>query len=166
MTRLAQMKDDRSYSAMIPASLWYRAVVLAGACALFINAGSDGHGLTNYVIGVIAGLLALRTVAIRVTVSSAGIRIVNPFRSYRINWESVEDVRYEERGLAWIGRGIGVKRHRVILKPKNGIEISIAASQSMNRNFFGHSVFGASRTRRCLERIRAAWESTSPVHKN
>ena len=123
------VSDEGSHITLIPPSLLYRAAVFAGACALFLAAGITGHGITSYVFGAIAGLLALRTIVIHMVVSPDGIRIVNPFRFYRLSWESLEDVTYEQRPFAWIGRGIGAKRHRVILKAKEGTEISIAASR-------------------------------------
>jgi hypothetical protein len=155
------MKNEGSHVIRIPLSLLYRAATLAFACALATNGGLQGAGTTSYVFAAIAGLLALRTLAIRVVVSPDELRIVNPFRSYRIKWKDVENVRYEDRGLAWIGRGIGARRHRVILGRKTGIEISIAASQSMHRDLFGHSFFDKERTQQCLENIREAWASAS-----
>jgi hypothetical protein len=151
------MKKKGSHVIWIPPSLLYRAAFLAIASALFTTGGPKGDEITTYVFAAVAGLLALRTLVIRVVISPDGLRIVNSFRSYRITWENIEDVRYEERGLAWIGRGIGAKRHRVIVRRKTGIEISIAASQSMHRDLFGHAFFDTQRTQRCLEAIQEAW---------
>ena len=153
-------KADRT-ATWIPASLIYRSGTLAVACAIFLAVGFSHNEVTGYIFGAIAGVLAVRTLMVRLVVSAKELRIVNPFRSYRIGWDDVENVRYENRGFSWIGRGFGATRHRVIVERKNGIAVSIAASQSVHRDVLGRSLPGGDRTERCLQEIQAAWRGNS-----
>jgi hypothetical protein len=160
--RVASREHKDRQVVRIPTSLAYRAGVLVVGCFAFVLVGAQRGGAVAYVFGGVLGLLALRTLMIRVIISSAGILIVNMLRTYRIAWPDVEHLRYEERGFTWIGRGIGATRHRVILERKHGIEVSIAASQSVHRDILGRSLPGADRTQRCLQSIEKARRNFTP----
>jgi len=81
----------------IPSSIQYRAAFVAGACVLFLVGALNGGGPACWVFSALAGLLALRTLVIRVAINSDGVVVVNTFRSYKLKWEELEDVRYEDR---------------------------------------------------------------------
>jgi hypothetical protein len=141
-----------------PPSLLYRAAIFLGVCVLGLVAGFNGAGAFSYIAGVIGGVLALRILMVRVRIRSDVLKVTNPFRTYVLRWTDIEDIRLEERPMVWFGAGFGAKRFRVLIVRPEKLELSVAATQSINGGVFSRILWGRDRTVRDFEVLRSSWQ--------
>jgi hypothetical protein len=143
-----------------PPSLLYRAAICGGVCVLGLVAGFEGAGAFSLVLGALAGVLSLRALTVRVNVRPNALKVANPIRNYVLRWSDIEDIRLEERPMVWFGAGFGAKRLRVLVVRPGKLELSLAATQSINGGIFGRMLKGQDRTVGDLDLLRSSWQSS------
>jgi hypothetical protein len=146
-----------------PLSLLYRGAGLAGIAGLAIWGGLEGDGAGSYAIAAIAALLAMRTLSERMYVTPETLKFRNLLQTYRLPWGDVQGLDYDERPFYWAGKGVGARRHRVMVCRKNGRKISIAATQSVRGGLVAQRVFGSPPTEKYLAMLSdySGMQSTS-----
>lgn len=125
-----------------PASVWYRATMLAIFAVALIVTGVLDRTPGSVLGGIVVAALAVRSAAVELLLDGERILVRNTLRSHRIDWHEVMGVQVAESPLRWFGAGLGLIRSRVLLITKTGT-ISVAATQSVSTKG-GGLVFGDS----------------------
>ncbi len=123
--------------------------------------GSLTHSTASFVIAGVAAAIAIRTLCERMFLNHTTLKFRNLLRTYRIELDEIKHIAYSDRPFYWAGKGIGARRHRIVVTTLRGRDISIAATQSVRGGLLSERYFGEPPTKRWYSTLSALTSSKS-----
>ncbi len=146
-----------------PLSILYRGVCLLVVAVVASIEAALGGDVAEYVLAAIAALLAVRSATERVRASDDGLVFRNLSRTYRFGWDEIESLDYSAQPFIWAGKWIGAKRHCVVVNPRHGRRVFIAATQSARGGLASERLLGEPPTLRYLTALNKFTSTSNPA---